>query len=92
MRKYFKESHKAYDCQKEVEVISKHPMTEERFREQIRRNSEESIRHAKLPSASPKEPSPRTSTKRPLKRPENRSPTSSPPRMTRRSSGIFRRF
>lgn len=53
MRKYFKESHKAYDCQKEVEVISKHPMTEERFREQIRWNREESIRHAKLPFSEP---------------------------------------
>lgn len=55
MRKYFKESHKAYSeaCQKEVEVISKHPMTEERFREQNRRNREESIRHAKLPFSEP---------------------------------------
>ena len=53
MRKYFKESHKAYDCQKEVEVISKHPMTEERFREQIRRNREGFIRHAKLPFSEP---------------------------------------
>lgn len=53
MRKYFKESHKAYDCQKEVEVISKYPMTEERFREQIRRNREGSIRHAKLPFSEP---------------------------------------
>ena len=53
MRKYFKESYKAYDCQKEAEVISKHPMTEERFREQIRRNREGSIRHAKLPLSEP---------------------------------------
>lgn len=33
--------------------MSKHPMTEERFKEQIRRNREGSIRHAKLPFSEP---------------------------------------
>lgn len=50
MRTYFNESHKRYSeaCQKEVEEMSKHPLSEEEFREQIRRNREESIRRAKL--------------------------------------------
>lgn len=48
MRKYFNESHRKYSeaCQREVEEMSKHPLSHEEFREQIRRNREESIRRA----------------------------------------------
>ena len=47
-RKYFNESHRKYSeaCQKEVEEMSKYALSEEDFREQIRRNREESIRRA----------------------------------------------
>ena len=52
MRTYFSESHKKYSeaCQKEVAEMSKHPLSEEEFRAQIRRNREESMRRANLPT------------------------------------------
>lgn len=50
MRKYFNESHRKYSeaCQKEVAETSKLLLSEEAFREQIRRNREESILRAKI--------------------------------------------
>ena len=49
MRKYFNESHRKYSeaCQKEVEEMSKHPLSHEQFRAQIKRNREESERRRK---------------------------------------------
>lgn len=45
-RTYFSEAHKKYSeaCQKEVEEMSKHPLTHDQFEEQMRRNREESLR------------------------------------------------
>ena len=47
-RRYFSESHKTYSeaCQREVEEMSKHPLSHEEFRAQIKRNREESLRRA----------------------------------------------
>ena len=47
-RTYFNESHRKYSeaCQREVEEMDKHALGHEEFREQIRRNREESIRRA----------------------------------------------
>jgi len=47
-RKYFSEAHRKYSeaCQKEVEEMSKHPLSHEQFEEQMRRNREESLRRA----------------------------------------------
>lgn len=50
MRKYFNESHRRYSeaCQKEVSEMSRHPLSHEEFRAQIRRNREESIRRSMI--------------------------------------------
>ena len=47
-RTYINESHRKYseECQKAVEEMSKHPLSHEQLREQMRRNREESIRQA----------------------------------------------
>ncbi len=47
-RTYINESHRKYseECQKAVEEMTKHPLSHEQLREQMRRNREESLRRA----------------------------------------------
>ena len=48
MRKYFNESHRKYSeaCQKEVEEMSKHALSNEAFFKQAKKNHEESLKAA----------------------------------------------